>query len=387
SLISEFLDDSSMQMLVDLELAEAIRLFVQKGDNDAIAQSLRSTLSDTQKRLLRSSEPVKEGSLDSQIAQTRSMRRQAAETSGHGMVATSRDDKMVSVTLAGKRAAINQADRKAIKAFEQIASTADNPGDAAAAAASEPTNDDKSAAIEYSDSSGDEGRQKDDDDFRAAGEDINPTKRGRATRAVSTRGRTSAAPAKRNQTITSMRRVAAKHTAPEPKTESKFESDDASDALAAVQIDSSDDDSDDAFVATAKPASRVSRPSRNARSTLVASATSSVANSTDEEGPSVAETPRAPKRLRLAATVETSEIESSVPPAAPPKPRGRGRGRGAARATATKRTTTATRRTQRVGTQNSSSSQAPVALDINDDDDDSSGKEGTGFGHFSLRKR
>ncbi|KAJ1846054.1 meiotic recombination, partial [Coemansia sp. RSA 2708] len=95
SLISEFLDDSSMQMLVDLELAEAIRLFVQKGDNDAIAQSLRSTLSDTQKRLLRSSEPVKEGSLDSQIAQTRSMRRQAAEASGHGMVATSRDDKMV----------------------------------------------------------------------------------------------------------------------------------------------------------------------------------------------------------------------------------------------------------------------------------------------------
>ncbi|KAJ2322712.1 meiotic recombination, partial [Coemansia sp. RSA 2681] len=50
SLIAEFLDDSSMRMLVDLELAEAVRLFVQKGDADAIAQSLKSTIADTKRR-------------------------------------------------------------------------------------------------------------------------------------------------------------------------------------------------------------------------------------------------------------------------------------------------------------------------------------------------
>ncbi|KAJ1720255.1 meiotic recombination, partial [Coemansia biformis] len=119
SLISEFLDDSSMHMLVGLELAEAIRLFVQKGDNDAIAQSLKSTVADTQKRILAEAGDIKESTLVSEISKAQTRRRQAAKASGHGAVTAVSDDRMVAVTLTAKRTAINPTDRKAIKAFEQ----------------------------------------------------------------------------------------------------------------------------------------------------------------------------------------------------------------------------------------------------------------------------
>ncbi|KAJ1943234.1 meiotic recombination, partial [Kickxella alabastrina] len=124
SLIGEFLDDTSMQMLVDLELAEAIRLFVQKGDADAISQSLKSTINETQKRIMAetANTVISEAALDAHIAQAREVRRQKAADSGHGMVHSSRDDAMVAVTLTGgKRSAINVADRKAIREFERIA--------------------------------------------------------------------------------------------------------------------------------------------------------------------------------------------------------------------------------------------------------------------------
>ncbi|KAJ2357522.1 meiotic recombination [Coemansia sp. RSA 2618] len=265
SLISEFLDDSSMHMLVDLELAEAIRLFVQKGDNDAIAQSLKSTITDTQKRILQDATAVEEKLLDSQIAQTRSQRRQAAEASGHGSVGVSRDDKMVAVTLAAKRTAINQADRNAIKAFEQIASTPDKPSTADADA--DAGADDPEAMSSSSD-------KEDNDDFRAAGEDLNPSKRGRSTRAATTRGRSvpSTLPFKRSLTITAKKRAA-------PATENVSEPDDD---LEAVSIGSSDDEFVDTK-ANPPPVSRISRPSRNARSTLETSRGNSAVNTTDDD--------------------------------------------------------------------------------------------------------
>ncbi|KAJ2743223.1 meiotic recombination [Coemansia sp. BCRC 34301] len=84
SLIGEFLDDSSMRLLVDLELAEAVRLFVQKGDADAIAQSLRTTIADTQRRVLGEggSRIVAEEQVESCIGATRVARRQHALESG-----------------------------------------------------------------------------------------------------------------------------------------------------------------------------------------------------------------------------------------------------------------------------------------------------------------
>ncbi|KAJ1890330.1 meiotic recombination, partial [Coemansia sp. IMI 209127] len=124
SLISEFLDDANMQMLVDLELAEAVRQFVHKGDNDAIVQSLKASVNTTQKRILANNSVVNEDSLGTHIASAREQRRQRAIESGHGQVDSARDDAMVAVTLAPKRTAMNVADRQAIVAFEKIAAAA-----------------------------------------------------------------------------------------------------------------------------------------------------------------------------------------------------------------------------------------------------------------------
>ncbi|KAJ2584516.1 hypothetical protein GGH95_000336 [Coemansia sp. RSA 1836] len=111
SLIAEFLDDSSMRMLVDLELAEAVRLFVQKGDADAIAQSLKSTIADTKRRVLSESlssslsssvalvEIGDEKQLESRIGLTRAARRLHAVENGHGLVDAIRTDSAVVVSV------------------------------------------------------------------------------------------------------------------------------------------------------------------------------------------------------------------------------------------------------------------------------------------------
>ncbi|KAJ2696119.1 meiotic recombination [Coemansia sp. IMI 209128] len=122
SLIGEFLDDSSMRMLVDLELAEAVRLFVAKGDTDAIVQSLKSTISDTQRRVLTSGSVGSEEQLEERIGETRVARRRHAVESGHG-VSETRGEAVVPAVVAGKRATTTNNDRNAIKAFERIAAT------------------------------------------------------------------------------------------------------------------------------------------------------------------------------------------------------------------------------------------------------------------------
>ncbi|KAJ2173919.1 meiotic recombination [Coemansia sp. RSA 560] len=326
SLISEFLDSSSMQMLVDLELAEAIRLFVQKGDSDAIAHSLKSAVSDTQRRILRDASGVEEQTLGSQIEQARIVRREVAEANGHGVVDKVRDDAMA-VTVSGKRSAINPADRKAIMAFEQIAVTA--PG-------SDRDGSDHSGSASNSD-------REDNDEFRATGESLNPTKRTRAT---------TRAPAKRSLTITNKRSL----TITKKRTTASESAD--SDAVSESESESSDE-----FVTKPKPG--ISRPSRNARSTLETSRGSSLASSADERT-SVAETPRA-KRPRIVASPERETRAS------------RGRGRGTTRGKRTTKQTTL----HAFPTQSSSSSQMPVALEIDDD----SGNEGAGFGRFSFNKK
>ncbi|KAJ2340864.1 meiotic recombination [Coemansia sp. RSA 2671] len=122
SLIGEFLDDSSMRMLVDLELAEAVRLFVAKGDTDAIVQSLKSTISDTQRRVLTSGSVGSEEQLEERIGETRVARRRHAVESGHG-VSETRGEAVVPAVVAGKRATTTNNDRNAIKAFERITAT------------------------------------------------------------------------------------------------------------------------------------------------------------------------------------------------------------------------------------------------------------------------
>ncbi|KAJ2374923.1 meiotic recombination, partial [Coemansia sp. RSA 2603] len=127
SLIGEFIDDSSMQMLVDLELAEAIRLFVQKGDNDAIAQSLQSTIADTKKHILAeaTTSAIDEKALDERISQARMLRRQKAAEDGKGSAERpSMSVSATSVTLATKSTAINTTDRNAIRQFERVAAQA-----------------------------------------------------------------------------------------------------------------------------------------------------------------------------------------------------------------------------------------------------------------------
>ncbi|KAJ2780578.1 meiotic recombination [Coemansia javaensis] len=374
SLISEFLDDASMRMLVDLELAEAIRLFVQKGDNDAIAQSLKATVADTQRRILAEAAAVREATLDAQIADARLVRRRAAEASGHGAAVRARDDRVVAVAVAvaGKRSAMSQADRNAIKAFEQLAaaSNGDNGGD---------------------DDDNDENDDDDDDsELRAAGEDLShPAKRGRATKAAAR----AAAPAKRSRPP----------PPPPPATKGRadvvIESDRSDSEPGAESDDRSSVGSD--FVdppPPPPPPPALSRPSRNARSTLASSsrASSSVSAAADSDGSerSVAETPVA-RRTRVVASPEAEEEEeeeASIPSsvarprggarASRARGRGRGRGRGAAPA-----------RTQRLAfsqRSSSGSSQMPVAVrisdDDDDDDDDGGDKGGAGFGRFSLRK-
>ncbi|KAJ2713930.1 meiotic recombination, partial [Coemansia spiralis] len=367
NLISEFLDDSSMHMLVDLELAEAIRLFVQKGDNDAIAQSLKTTVADTQKRILaETTSEITESSLAAEISRTRSQRRQAAQVAGHGAIAANDDDDddddrgVGAVTLTAKRTAVNQADRKAIKAFEQVATTA-----VASIAAGRDS--------DHSSGSG-SGSDSDNDEFRAAGEDLaGGAKRGRAA-PKKTATRPPAPPtsagtsAKRSRATRA--RVSAAETVPETDGDSGGSS-------------------DDSFAGPAKrTATAVSRPSRNARSTLTSGSSSGASSPelpSQDSGSYVAETPVATRRR--APTVDSPEAaEDNTIPSSVTKPRGRGRGRGrgAQRTAAAAAPRAAQKKLNFSQRSSSTSSQAPVAVEIKDDSDDD---DDSGFGRFSLRKR
>ncbi|PIA13483.1 DNA repair exonuclease [Coemansia reversa NRRL 1564] len=249
SLISEFLDDSSMQMLVDLELAEAIRLFVQKGDNEAISQSLKSTIADTQKRILKENADLKENTLESQIAHTRSQRRQAAEANGHGAVDHVLDDQLSAVTLTTKRSAINQSDRQAIKAFEQVASVAGSPFN------NTPEDANDGSGI-YN--SSDEGDSQGDDELRAAGENPGISKRGgKTSRAVSTRGRVIAPKTKRVQASLAKKNA--------PVVEEIPETDDEQDVMSIASDDSNSSDSSDSIPTVSKTTRGRGRGRGNAR--------------------------------------------------------------------------------------------------------------------------
>lgn len=113
SLIGEFLDQKSMQMLVGLELAEAIRLFVQKGDNEAIAQSLKQTVEYTQKHVMDSGDSVEGG-----IEKAQKRRWELAKQRGHGKVTHVEEE---TVVLNSSKKSVSVKERKAIQEFEKRA--------------------------------------------------------------------------------------------------------------------------------------------------------------------------------------------------------------------------------------------------------------------------
>ncbi|KAJ2819570.1 meiotic recombination [Coemansia sp. 'formosensis'] len=276
SLIGEFLDDSSMRMLVDLELAEAVRLFVQKGDADAIGQSLKTTLRDTQRRILEESATVvsNEEQLESRIGLTRAARRQHAVENGHGLVDSARTDSVVAVpVVAGKRAAVTTTDRNAIKAFERIAASRTSPA----------LDDGGSGSSDKEDGS---------DDFR---QDMVP---------AATRGK----------------RVVGKPTSLGKRPRAKPIS------------DQSEEEEEEEFVASSTL--QITRPSRNARTTLASASTASrasvsvseddIEDSDEASLPSSIVSPPA-KRGRGAGARARGTAASKRGTAG----RGRGRGRGA----------------------------------------------------------
>ncbi|KAJ1749563.1 meiotic recombination [Coemansia sp. RSA 1821] len=338
SLISEFLDDSSLQLLVDLELAEAVRLFVQKGDTDAISRSLKSTIADTQKRVLGNGSVLDETALEAQISSTRLQRRQIAEANGYGVIDTPKP-----------------ADAAPVKSSESKSKTSLSNQQA----------DDYS---NYEDSS--DLNEQDNDDLRATGENLKPARPSRA-RATASRGSSKpVVPSKRKPPLSA--KANAKSVASKPE-ESATDSELSSDG--------------DAFVALSskyKPRQsklNISRPSHNARSSLAASSSNiSAANTSEEEDEEeLPETPRVAKRARpSAASVDSN---ASIEPT--PKPRGRGRGASRA-AKQTAKPSRAATRSKASQSSYSGTSQAPVPVEIADDtSDDDAGK----FSRFSFRKR
>ncbi|KAJ2656324.1 meiotic recombination [Coemansia sp. RSA 1200] len=385
SLIGEFLDDANMQMLVDVELAEAVRQFVHKGDNDAIVQSLKASVDTTQKRIFANSSTgasaaVDEASLDSHIAAAREQRRQRAIEAGHGLVDSARDDAMVAVTLVSRRSAINAADRQAITSFERAASKRNS-------SATTTTSSSVVVASPAPESSDDDSNDDDDDDdeeFRNAGSTANKKKPIGRQRRIATSAAASTASA-----------VAGKKRPP---------------PLMGL-VDNTLSMSSRSSSSSKREFSAISRPSRSARSTLHSAAAASNRGSSaepfDVDSDAIAE---------LEAEVKDDEdeeeegIENSIPPtplanrkrqrktvaAAIAMPseakkqssarggrsstgRGRGRGRGS-------KSSGASSTSQRSST---TSSQMPLVT-IDDDDDeaaDGSASNNRRFGRFSLRKR
>ncbi|KAJ2000079.1 meiotic recombination, partial [Coemansia thaxteri] len=354
SLIGEFLDDSSMRLLVDLELAEAVRQFVQKGDADAIAHSLRSSVADTQRRVLADAAgagAASEAALESRISLTRVARRLHAAESGFGLVDVRRSDAVVVAAVSGaegataRRAApINPADRAAIHAFERTAAAL--PGE--------------DASREY-DGSSSGGESDGDAELRRDLAPPAPVRRPRKAAPGAVLGKHG-------------RRAAPPPTKARGRIEGNSQSGSGQDATS---------DWDDHVAGSADPPpSLITRPSRNARTTLAsASPTPSPAlpaagaadeNDDEDEEMSLPSSmaPPARKRGRLAASAT----------------RARGGGRGA-RGRATKATAAATQRQRSTATTPSStSSQMPAITIDDDDDDDDNGAEGA-FGRFTLRKR
>ncbi|KAJ2850264.1 meiotic recombination [Coemansia brasiliensis] len=349
SLISEFLDDSSLQMLVDLELAEAVRLFVQKGDTDAISRSLKSSIADTQRRVLGNESELDEKALEAQISSTRLQRRQIAEANGYGAIDTPKPT---------EAAPIKSPDIK-IKA-----SLSSKHGD---------DDNDDGEDSSYEDNS-DQNNQE-NDDLRAAGENLKPSRSAR-TKTVASRGSSKpVVPSKRKPPAPNKTRANSVVSIPN---------------RSATASESSSDD--DAFV-TLSSKSRpyqskinISRPSHNARSSLAASSNNtSAVNTSEEEGEDedeLPETPRAAKRARP----NTPSVDSNASIAPTPKPRGRGRGRGSSSrgARQTAKTSRAATRSRASQSSYSGASQAPVPVEIADDSsDEDAGK----FSRFSFRKR
>ncbi|KAI8320589.1 DNA repair exonuclease [Martensiomyces pterosporus] len=427
SLISEFLDDSSMQMLVDVELAEAIRLFVQKGDGEAITQSLKRSIDDTQKQIMATGAgAVSEGALDKQIAEARLVRRKRAVESGQGLVDSKGDDVAVTVQLNAKKSAINTTDRKAIQAFERVAAAA------AVASRTAPStqtavNYDEDEAGRYEDES-QSGESDNDDDLRDAGEELNA--KGGARRATAKKPAAQAKSRALPLTLDKRARIASRSTNIEDEPDNNNDDDEGD-----SQVDSDHGDENSEFeeakyppAPARKPAAQISRPSRSARSTRTTRSSSavSIASSADDndnendndaaayeertqpvprtrttrstrttraaskkaedsdrgseeisdDGDDVAEPVSAPKKRRANGTAATGTAERAARAATASRSRGRGRG---ARATGA---ATKLKFTQQ--SQSNIKSQLP-AVDLDDDDSDGGGS--TGFGKFTLRKK
>ncbi|KAJ2450657.1 meiotic recombination [Coemansia sp. RSA 2336] len=341
SLISEFLDDSSLQLLVDLELAEAVRLFVQKGDTDAISRTLKSSIADTQKRVLSNSSALDESTLEAQISSTRLQRRQIAEANGYGVIDTPK---------AADTAPVQPAENKSNAPL----SSQQDDGD-------------------YDESS--DQNEQDNDDLRAVGENLKPVRSSRRARATTARGSgKAAAPAKQKPLLFAKASAAPVASKPEePATDSDLGSD------------------DDAFVAlssVSKPRQtklNISRPSHNARSSLVASSnnTSAANTSEEEDEEELPETPRVAKRAR--PNTPLADSNASIEPTPKPRARGRGRGRGRGASRAAKQTAKPKRVAAGSKASQSSysgASQAPVPVEIADDS-----SEEEKFSRFSFRKR
>ncbi|KAI9500362.1 Metallo-dependent phosphatase-like protein [Coemansia spiralis] len=327
NLIGEFLDDASMQMLVDLELAEAIRQFVQKGENDAIAHALKQSIDMTQKQILSQKGCVDESALAAKIAGAREIRRQRAVENGQGLTDTARDDV---VMLSSRRSNINATDRKAIMAFERAAKTSHSA-------------DTRSES------------EQSDNGFRVSG----VARRRRV-------GMTGAAP-----------KPVPPLSGASPGKENVQATTDAEKASNAEESDAEQPMSDTSIQTRPSTTTSVSRPSRNARSTLARRGKQIPAESSKTVAPEAVDE----------TTDDEASIESSIPAAKRQKTVAagaatkRGRGRGASKRGSARKAD---------GSQRSSttgSSQMPV-VDINDDDDGEEQQSGRGrFGRFSLRKR
>ncbi|KAJ2612080.1 meiotic recombination [Coemansia sp. RSA 1804] len=388
SLIGEFLDDANMQMLVDVELAEAVRQFVHKGDNDAIVQSLKASVDTTQKRIFASSSTdagaaVNEASLDNHIAAAREQRRQRAIEAGHGLVDSARDDAMVAVTLVSRRSAINAADRQAITSFERAASKRNSSAASSSSvvvASPAPENSDDGSGSNDDD-------DNDDEEFRNAG-----------------------STASKKKPVVRQRRIATAAAASTNTTDKKRPP-----PLMGLVDHTLSMSSKSSSGSNKREFSAISRPSRSARSTLHSAAAASNRGSSaepfDVDSDAIAELEVEAKDEEVED--EEDEIENSIPPtplanrkrqrktAAAVMPSeakkqpsarggrsstGRGRGRGRGRGS---KSSGASSTSQRSST---ASSQMPLVAIGDDDDDDDEAADGSAsnnrrFGRFSLRKR
>ncbi|KAJ2724242.1 meiotic recombination [Coemansia sp. Benny D115] len=415
SLIGEFLDDTSMQMLVDLELAEAIRLFVQKGDSDAIAQSLKASISDTQKRILEetSAADVSEALLDAQIAQARLVRREKAVDSGHGIHVSARDDASVAVTLTAKKSAMNGADRKAILDFERVATSSTRQGNRGRIAGSALGDQDVLSDDATSEGNSDsEANNSEDDEFRAAGTELNVAKgsKSTATRKLPPIPSSTLLSTKRGRAsnMANSKRPPVNHIATDSGGDDDDDDGDNGDGNG-DGISEVDSDIDD-MVPKNHTRSTVSRPSRNARTTLVTSGANTPTSVDGIGGSSVIgesdndeDVEEAESDSQQSAVVDNKRRKTTSTRASTTRGNGRGRGRGRGKAATSASTRAVNQKLNFPQKSTTKASQMPtINIDEDDDEDDensisdkysasipptSRAAAGGGFGRFTLRKK